>query len=247
MGDCRFAKKLEIKLTMNVVITGASKGIGKSLAEEFAAKGHDLFLCSRNETVLYKTLEELVTSFPSVTIKARPADLSVKDEAISFGQWCLKQAVPDILINNAGLFEPGSVYNEADGLLESQIATNLFSAYHLTRCVLPEMMKKRAGHIFNMCSIASLKAYANGGAYSISKFALYGFTKNLREEMKGYNIKVTAIHPGAVLTDSWGDFDNSENRIMEASDIAHLVYTSSQLSPAACVEDIIIRPVKGDL
>jgi NADP-dependent 3-hydroxy acid dehydrogenase YdfG len=109
------------------------------------------------------------------------------------------------------------------------------------------MMERRSGHIFNMCSIASLHAYHNGGAYSISKYALHGFSKNLREEMKPHNIKVTAIHPGAVLTDSWGDYDNSSKRIMEADDIAKMVFAASQLSAAACVEDIVIRPQLGDL
>lgn len=73
------------------------------------------------------------------------------------------------------------------------ITINLYSAYHLTRCLLPGMIEKQAGHIFNICSIAALKAYANGGSYSISKYALHGFSKNLREEMKPYNIKVTAV------------------------------------------------------
>jgi NADP-dependent 3-hydroxy acid dehydrogenase YdfG len=98
-----------------------------------------------------------------------------------------------------------------------------------------------------MCSIASLHAYKDGGAYSISKYALHGFSKNLREEMKPHGVKVTSVFPGAVLTDSWGDFDNSNQRIMEAQDIAKLIYTAAQLSPAACVEDIIIRPQQGDL
>ena len=143
---------------MNVIVTGASKGIGKSVAEIFALNGHNLFLCSRNETALYKSMEDLVTRFPSVNIKAKAADLSIKEQAIAFGKWCLTHAVPDILVNNAGAFQPGSVHNEADGLLESQIATNLYSAYHVTRCLIPEMLKKRSGHIFNMCSIASLHA-----------------------------------------------------------------------------------------
>jgi short-subunit dehydrogenase len=232
---------------MNVVITGASKGIGKAIAEIFAAYGHHLFLCSRGEVALYKTLEELMTKYPSAIIKAKPFDLSRKEEAKAFGAWCLEYGVPDVLVNNAGLFEPGSVHNEPEGTLENQLAVNLYSAYHVTRSVLPWMMEKKTGHIFNMCSIASLDAYANGGAYSISKFALYGFSKNLREEMKPHNIKVTAVHPGAVLTDSWGGFDNSQKRIMEASDIAKLVYAASQLSPAACVEDIVVRPQLGDL
>lgn len=232
---------------MNVVITGASKGIGRAIAELFAANGHDLFLCSRGEVALYKTVEELMTIYPEITIKAKPADLSIKEEAKTFGNWCLSAAVPDILINNVGLFEPGSVNNEPDGLLESQLSVNLYSAYHLTRTVLPAMMKRKAGHIFNMCSIASLYAYKNGGAYSISKYAMHGFTKNLREEMKEHHIKVTGIFPGAVMSDSWGNYDNSSRRIMEASDIAQLVYAASQLSAQACVEDIVVRPQLGDL
>ena len=232
---------------MNVIITGASKGIGKAIAEIFASNGYNLFLCSRGEVALYKTMEELTTRFPAATIKAKPFDLSKKEEAIAFGNWCLSFAVPDILINNAGVFEPGSTHNEPDGLLESQMATNVYSAYHVSRTVLPKMMERHSGHVFNMCSIASLHAYTNGGAYSVSKFALYGFSKNLREEMKPHGIKVTSVHPGAVMSDSWGNYDNSTKRIMEAEDIAKMIYAAAQLSPQACVEDIVIRPQLGDL
>ena len=98
-----------------------------------------------------------------------------------------------------------------------------------------------------MCSVASLGAYENGGSYSISKFALNGFSQNLREEMKAHHIKVTAVFPGAVMTDSWGDYDNTSNRIMQANDIAKMIYAAAQLSPQACVEEILIRPQLGDL
>ena len=108
-------------------------------------------------------------------------------------------------------------------------------------------MERKTGYIFNICSIASLHAYNNGGAYSISKFALYGFSKNLREEMKPHGIKVISVHPGAVMSDSWGDYDNTSKRILEDSDIAKLIYAATQLSPQACVEEIVIRPQLGDL
>lgn len=233
---------------MNVVITGASRGIGKAIAETFASQGHHLFLCSRNEVGLYKTVEELITKYPNSRIKGKARDLAKKEEAENFGQWILDNGVAiDVLVNNAGNFEPGSVYNEPEGLLQEMMDVNLNSAYHLTRKLIANMMKQKNGHIFNMCSIASLAAYANGGAYSISKYALHGFSKNLREEMKPYGIKVTSVFPGAVLTDSWADFDNSNQRIMEANDIAKMVYAAAQLSPAACVEDIIVRPQLGDL
>lgn len=231
---------------MNVIITGASKGIGKAIADVFAQHGHNLILCSRNEIALYKTMEELLTKYPTISIKAKAFDLST--QAKEFGNWVLASGVDiDVVVNNAGLFEPGSVYNEPEGVLENQMATNLYSAYHLTRTLLPTMMQRKSGHVFNICSIASLHAYKNGGAYSISKFAMHGFNKNLREEMKAYNIKVTAVYPGAVLTDSWGDYDNSKHRIMEAGDVAQMIYTASQLSAGACVEEIVMRPQLGDL
>src|SRR6187549_2877793 len=153
---------------MTVLITGASRGIGKAIAEIFAANGKDLFLSSRSEVALYKAMEELQSRYPSVSIKAKAFDLTDKQQAKDLGNWCLKYVVPDIVINNAGLFEPGSVHNEPEGLLEKQLAINLNSAYHLTRMLLPRMMERRSGHIFNLCSIASLTAYENGGAYSIS-------------------------------------------------------------------------------
>jgi short-subunit dehydrogenase len=109
------------------------------------------------------------------------------------------------------------------------------------------MMERKTGHIFNMCSIASLQAYKNGGAYSISKFALLGFSKNLREEMKPYGIKVTAVIPGAAYTDSWAGSGVDPRRIMTAGDVAAMIYAAAQLSPQACVEDIVLRPQLGDL
>lgn len=233
---------------MNVVITGASRGLGKAIAQVFAQNGHNLYLTSRSEVALYKAVEELMTTYPDITIKARPFDLGVKEQAQAFGKWIVDSKIAiDVLVNNAGLFEPGSVHNEPDGTLENMMAVNLFSAYHVTRAVIGTMMQQQRGHIFNMCSIASFKAYANGGAYSISKYALAGFSTNLREEMKPHNIKVTAVYPGAAYTDSWEGSGVSRQRIMQAGDIAQMVYTASQLSPQACVEEITLRPQLGDL
>jgi short-subunit dehydrogenase len=233
---------------MNVVITGASRGLGKAIAHLFAQNGHNLILTSRNEVALYNAMQEFMTVYPNISIKARAFDLSAKEEAQAFGKWVLDLQVSiDVLVNNAGLFDPGSVYNEPDGTLEHMMAVNLFSAYHVTRAVINQMITQKSGHIFNMCSIASLKAYPNGGAYSISKYALAGFSTNLREEMKPHGIKVTAVYPGAAYTDSWVGSGIDPKRIMEAEDIARMVYAAAHLSPQACVEEIILRPQLGDL
>ncbi len=232
---------------MNIVITGASKGMGKAMAEKFVSAKNNIFICSRNEKELSETANKLNRNNTNV-VKYFAADLSDKNEIVKFANWISDQKITiDILINNAGQFIPGSIYNEEEGTLEKMIHINLYSAYHLTRAILPSMMEKRSGHIFNICSIAALKAYANGGSYSISKYALMGFSKNLREEMKYFNIKVTAVYPGAVFTSSWEGSDILPGRIMEVNDIAQMVYAASLLSPQACVEDIVIRPLLGDL
>lgn len=231
---------------MNVIITGASKGLGKAIAEKFAAGNH-LFLCARNANELIAAKNELEQNYKECKVSVMPVDISKKQNAIAFANFCLESATPDILINNAGSFLPGSIHTEKDGTLEAMLETNLYSAYHLTRTVLPKMMEAKSGHIFNMCSIASLAAYTNGGSYSISKFALLGFSKNLREELKQFNIKVTAVMPGAVYTDSWSGSGVNHERIMEANDVANLIYAASLLSPQACVEEIVLRPQLGDL
>lgn len=233
---------------MNVVITGASKGIGNAIAHAFAARNYNLFLCSRNATHLYQAVEDLYLYYPSIKIKALPTDLSTKAGCEEFANFVLNvESSIDVLVNNAGNFVPGSVYNEPSGQLEQMIGDNLYSAYHLTRALVNKMIEQKSGHIFNICSIASIAAYDNGGSYSISKYAMLGFGKNLREELKPFNIKVTNILPGAALTASWAGSDIDPLRILEAQDIAKLVVAATDLSPQACVEDIVVRPQLGDL
>jgi short-subunit dehydrogenase len=235
---------------MNIIITGASKGFGKAIAEVFAEdkQEHRFFLCSRNNDLLENTAKDLKDRFPVIHVHTKSCDIADKLSLQEFIKWVLGFTDKiDILVNNAGLFFPGSVYNEDDGMLEKMMGVNVYGAYHLTRALVPNMIKAKTGHIFNICSIASLQAYDNGGAYSISKFALYGFSKNLREEMKPYGIKVTHVLPGSAYTDSWSGSQIDPKRIMEAADIAKMVYAAAQLSPQACVEEIVIRPQLGDL
>src|SRR5688500_18656254 len=162
---------------MNAVITGASRGIGKAVAEIFALHGYNLFLCSKSEENLLQTVEELKTDHPGIAIDAKAFDLGNKQEAQLFGEWVISNAdTVDVLVNNVGTFIQGNISEEPDGALEQLLHVNLYSGYHTTRALLPNMMAEKSGHIFTICSIASLAAYPNGGAYSISKYALLGFT-----------------------------------------------------------------------
>lgn len=222
--------------------------MGKSIAITFAEQGYNLVLVARDPVKLEETRSELETRFPSLKVIAKAFDLQVKEQCDAMGEWVLQSGVSvDVLVNNAGQFVPGSVYNEPEGSLEQMLSINLMSAYHVTRKLVDKMISQKSGHIFNICSIAALKAYANGGSYSISKFALAGFSRNLREEMKPFGIKVTTVYPGAAYTDSWIGSGVERSRIMEADDIAKMVVASSGLSASACVEEIVVRPLLGDL
>lgn len=233
---------------MKAVITGATKGIGRACAFFLAGKGFDMALCSRHAGELEELKKEIRTQYPAVHIHVKPCDVSIKQQVIDFGEFCISSLQNiDILINNAGIFLPGNLQDEEDGLLEKLIETNLYSAYHLTRSLLPVMIKNKSGHIFNLCSVASINAYDAGGSYAISKFALLGFTKNLRHELKQYNIRVTAVLPGAVLTPSWDGTDLPDERFIDVNDVAKLIWNAWDVSDRTVVEEILIRPMAGDI
>lgn len=232
----------------NAVITGATQGIGKAIAEQFLTNGFSVAVCARTEEDLSKLQKEWTERFPASQIQTYIADLSVKEQVIQFAKNVTAHfEVIDVLINNAGVFIPGKLTEEDDGHLEKMIKVNLYSAYYLTRALLPNIKQQAEGHIFNICSVASLRAYPNGGSYSISKYALLGFSENLREELKDKSIMVTAVCPGATLSRSWENADIDKKRLMEANDVAQMVWTAYNLSDKANVETIVMRPTKGDL
>jgi short-subunit dehydrogenase len=228
------------------VVTGGTKGIGQAICRKLVDNGFDIITCSRNHQDLEFLQNQLRSDTANVHIfKADLSQLSEVKEFADFIRACAEQL--NILVNNAGLFFPGSILEENEDQLEMMMNTNLYSAYHLTRGVIDLLSKGDKPHIFNMCSIASKIAYPNGGSYSISKFAMLGFSKVLREELKTQGIRVTAILPGATWSDSWSGADFPASRLMQAEDIAHLLWSSYQLGPSADVEEIVVRPQLGDL
>ncbi|WP_200975967.1 SDR family oxidoreductase [Echinicola sp. 20G] len=234
-------------MSKSILVTGGTKGIGKAIIQRFAQEGFDIFTCSRHQ----KDLEELTASikkdFPTIKLYSKVADLSQKEEVNALAAAVKEKFVPDVLVNNAGVFLPGAIHEEPEGNFELMMQTNLYSAYYLTREFTGAMIERKSGHIFSMGSIAGLTAYANGGSYAISKWAMLGMTKCLRQELLPYGIKVTSVMPGATLTASWEGVDIPEERFMKASDVAESVWGAYNLSPQSVVEEIVIRPQLGDL
>lgn len=230
-----------------IVVTGGTKGIGRAILERFASAGFDLVTCARKQADLNKLKDDFEKKY-KVMVMVRTVDMADKEQVQTFTNYVksLDRTI-DVLINNAGNFIPGSVLEEPDGTLESMIQGNLYSAYHTTRALAGPMKSTRSGHIFNICSIASIKAYPNGGSYAISKFALLGFSKVLREELKEHGIRVTAVLPGATKTASWAGSTLPDSRFIKPEDVAESIFSAYSLSPNAVVEELLIRPQLGDI
>lgn len=223
-----------------IVVTGATKGIGRAIAEKFAQEGFQVLVCARNKPEGDDDFLNSVTFFQ--------ADLSKKEQVLAFANFVKsKSDKVDILVNNTGFFLPGQVHNEAEGTIEAMIETNVYSAYHLTRALVGDMMERKAGHIFTICSTASITAYTNGGSYCISKFALLGMNKVLREELKPFQVRVTSILPGATLTASWDGVDLPAERFIDPKDVAEVVWTAHAMPATTVLEEILMRPQLGDL
>ncbi|MCA4897282.1 MAG: SDR family oxidoreductase [Bacteroidota bacterium] len=230
-----------------IVVTGGTKGIGRAILNRFAQAGFDVTTCARKQQELTDLKQQLESAY-GVKAFVKQADMSVIDQVKDFVKYVLAFQRPvDVLVNNAGYFVPGSVISEPEGSLESMINSNLYSAYYTSRGLASKMMEQREGHIFNICSIASIKAYPNGGSYAISKFAMLGLSKVLREELKEVGVRVTAVLPGATRTASWDGVDLPDERFMKVEDVAETIFAAHALSKRSVVEEILIRPQLGDI
>ncbi|MBO3698460.1 SDR family oxidoreductase [Roseivirga sp. E12] len=230
------------------VISSGTKGIGRATVEKFHREGYDIATCARSEEDLLTLKAELEGKNGPGKVYMKSADMSDKRQLEAFADFVKAHNQPvDVLLNNTGVFVPGSVHEEDEGNLEQMIETNLYSAYYLTRAFIRDMKKRKEGHVFTTGSIAGIQSYANGGSYSISKFALHGFTKALREEMKEFGVRVTSILAGATYTASWEGIELPEDRFMKATDVADAIYGAHALSKNTVVEEIILRPQLGDI
>lgn len=235
-------------MNKTILVTGGTKGIGRAIIEYFAAHNFNIITCARSENDLDFLKNQIADTYPQLNIYTKMVDLSIKSAVADFITYVKDLGIDvDVLVNNAGLFVQGQIHSEDDEVLEKLMQVNLYSSYYISKAILPGMMHRKQGHVFNICSTASIIPYINGGAYCVTKFALLGMTKVLREEMKVHGVKVTAVLPGATYTDSWSASDIPPERFIPAEAIAESIFSIYSLKGATNVEEILIRPQLGDL
>jgi len=238
-------------MNKTILITGATSGFGKAIAEKFAQNGYTVCITGRRADRLAATKKELEEQYKTTVITSAfdIRDKHQVEQAIT----ALKTKVDriDILVNNAGLAAGLSTIDEGDtDDWDTMIDTNLKGLLYVTRQIAPMMTKQASGHIFNIGSTAAKMVYKNGNVYCATKFAVDALNQAMRIDLLNYGIKVTAIHPGMAETEFSlvrfkGDEERAKNvytgfKAIQPEDIADIVYFSATLPPHLCINDLTV-------
>lgn len=236
---------------MKILITGATSGFGKAIAEKMATKDHELWLCGRRK----ERLEALKTDLEQdkgVKVFISQVDVRHQKEVQALAdRIATTWGSPDLLVNNAGLalgISPIAEGNVDDW--DTMIDTNVKGLLYVTRAISPLMCAQRSGHIINIGSTAGKVAYQNGNVYCATKFAVDALSQSMRIDLLPYHIKVTAINPGMAETEFSlvrfkGDAEQAQKtyegfQALTAEDIADTVYYCAMLPPHVCINDLTI-------
>lgn len=231
-----------------ILITGASQGIGAAVAKVFAKELHRVRLAlvarnARNLTTVARACMKM-----GATVETFTCDVAdeIAVEALEAAVTKRFGAV-DVLVNNAGVFTAAPFVDTSVAEFDRIVATNLRSAFLMTRAFVPAMIKQKRGDVFFMSSIAGLDAYPNSTAYCAAKFGVTGLAKVLRVETRDHGVRVCCVHPGATWSPSWSESGVAEERIMPVADVARAFFDVYRLGRNTVVEEIVLRPQLGDL
>lgn len=231
-----------------VLVTGASQGIGAEIARTFAreVKGCRLALVARSAANLAAVARACRRA--GATAEVFPADVSdeaaVERLAAAVAQ---RFGVVDVLVNNAGSFAGAPLLEFSVAEFDRLIAANLRSVFLVSRAFAPGMARRGRGDIFNMSSIAGLVAYPGGAGYSAAKFGVTGLSQVMRAELKDRGVRVCCVYPGATVSPSWDGSGVAAERMMPAADVARAFLDVYRLSRRTVVEEIVLRPQRGDV
>lgn len=230
------------------LITGATKGIGRSIAHALAKAGCHLVVSARTEKDLKALKNALLSSFPQVKIEYVVADCKEQSQVARLASRA-EEFFPEIniLVNNVGMFRPGGFLEEEEQALTDHLAINVLCTHYLAVYFGRKMCAKGSGHVFNIGSIAGKKPFAKAASYSVTKFAVHGLTAVLRQEFGAHGVKVTEVIPGSTYTSSWEGVAIPEEKFVAADDIAKAVITCLTLSAGANVDEIVVRPLDENI
>jgi 3-oxoacyl-[acyl-carrier protein] reductase len=226
------------------VVTGATEGIGRAIAQALLDRHAKVAICARTDKKVQATVKEL--SGKGRTVVGIAADVSSEAEVRKFGDFVHDRLGPvDVLVNNAGLGHFAPVEKLTVKQFDETMAINVRGIFLLTRAFLPDMRKKKSGDIVNIASLAGKNGFLDGTAYTASKHAVLGFSKSLMLEVRKDNIRVVAICPGSVVTpffEKAGQELKNADRVLRAGDVAQAVVATLEIPGRAMISELDIRP-----
>ena len=227
---------------MNAIVTGASRGLGLAIARMLALRGFNLFLIAKNEETLQKIKSQIESDFDNkvTTFLCDFSDVTATDALVKKLTSSISSV--DVLVNNVGAFEMGSFSDVSNKQVEKLFNINFSATFKITQGYLDSFKKNKAGLIFNIGSIVTEFPRKDLVAYTISKFALQGYTKMLCDELKDHGVKVTEIIPGSINTTSWDGIDAPKEKFIQTKDIVDTIDMVINSSKGVNFEQIIIRP-----
>jgi 3-oxoacyl-[acyl-carrier protein] reductase len=226
------------------VITGAGRGIGRAIAVKLAELGAHAVLCGRSRKALEETAAAIAHSGgQSTVIECDVTDLhSVEALGDQVGRTFPRL---DILVNNAGISGPGGPLHQLPPSDWDRVFnTNLRGVYYYIRSLAPLMIKSRSGHIINISSLAGKNPVPGLAAYSASKWGLNGLTYSVAEELRAHNIRVSVICPGSVHTEFSAHPGKNSEKMLQASDVAHVVAMLVTQAPQSFASEVLLRPTQ---
>jgi 3-oxoacyl-[acyl-carrier protein] reductase len=225
-----------------VLVTGASRGIGKAIALRFGLAGADVAVTARNHADLTEVANEISDMGGNCLVV--PSDLRSPDSITNLVQVVQKQFESlDILVNNAGVGVWGPIGEITLVQYDEMFDVNMRAVFLLTQAVLPTMIARESGHILNIASTSSRWAYAEGTAYCASKFAVLGFNEALAKELRTTGVRVTAICPGQVNTYLGGSGpEDWEEDMLNGDDVAELALQAVTMPSHAIVTEMVVWP-----
>jgi NADP-dependent 3-hydroxy acid dehydrogenase YdfG len=231
-----------------IVITGASQGIGAAIARVFArgVPGVRLALVARNVRNLAATARACEQA--GATAAAVVCDVSDEASVAAMAAAVTRRfGAVDVLINNAGSFTGAPFVKLSVAEFDRMIAVNLRGVFLVSRAFVPAMARRRRGDVFNMSSVAGRQAYPGGAGYSAAKFGVAGLSQTMRAELAGRGVRVCCVYPGATVSPSWRGSGVPAERMMPAEDVARAFLDIYRLTRRTVVEEIVLRPQRGDL
>ena len=237
-----------MKSKQNAVwITGASSGIGKSISLEFAKHDKNLILTSRKKAPLERVKKEIDND--KINVETVPFNISNINEVTDNFNSVSENYNVECLINNAGVTSFTLAEKDSVKQIKDIIETNLLGAVYMIKSVIPAMIKRKKGTIINIQSVAAKKIFTKSSAYAASKAGLTAYSKVLREELREYNIRVIDVFPGPTKTPIWPNesLEKYSDRMMSPDEIAKFIYNTYAINSNMVVEELVLRPMKGDL